>query len=91
MKIKTQAVLGILFLSSFIKSFKYSSNAYDVVFIILIATLYLSYDFIIQKNAKADFDKLTADIDLKLKHVDEEMERVKNSASKVAMMTGFKR
>lgn len=91
MKLKTQVVLGILFLSSFIKSFIYSSNSYDVVFIILITTVYLSQEYIKEKSSKIDLETLTAGIELRLKHQDEELERVKNNTSKMALTAGIRR
>lgn len=91
MKFKTQAVLGLLFLSSFLKSFKYNITIYDSVFIILITIVYLAQDFLTEQKTKKDLEKLTIDLDLKLKLQDEEIERTKSIASKNALAIGFKR
>lgn len=91
MKNKTQAVLGLLFLISFIKSFKFSMTAYDVVFIILLAIIYLSRDLLTDNKTKKDLEVLKNEIDLKFKLQDEEIERAKNTASKNAIAMGFKR
>jgi hypothetical protein len=91
MKNKTQAVLGLLFIISFIKSFKYSMTAYDTVFIILITVTYLSKYYITEQSTKQELKKLTEDIDLKLKLQDEEIERAKNISSKAALAFGVKR
>jgi len=91
MKLKTQIVLSILFLSSFIKSFIYSSNLYDIVFIILVSVLYLSQEYIKEKSSKIDLETLTANIDLRLKLQDEELERIKNNTSKMALTAGIRR
>lgn len=91
MKFKTQAVLGLLFLASFIKSFKYSPTFYDAVFIILVSILYISKDYLLEKSSKQDIEKLTADINTRLNLQDEELERIRNNTSKMAMASGFKR
>lgn len=91
MKLKTQVVLGLLFLSSFIKSFKFQSNGYDIVFIILITILYALQEFLTEQRTKKELEKLTMDIDARFKLQDEEIERAKSGASKMALMTGFKR
>jgi hypothetical protein len=91
MKLKTQSVLGILFLLSFIKSFKYSMTIYDSVMIILITIAYISRDYLTEQSTKKELEKLTKDINTRLNLQDEEIERAKNSASKSAAALGFKR
>lgn len=91
MKLKTQVVLGLLFLASFIKSFKFQSNGYDIVFIILVTALYALQEFLTEQKTKKELEKLTIDINTRLNLQDEEIDRAKNSASKAALMTGFKR
>lgn len=91
MKNKTQVVLGLLFIISFIKSFKYSMTAYDTVFIILITLVYLSKYYITEQKTKQEIEKLTKDIDLRLKLQDEEIERAKNISSKAALAFGVRK
>lgn len=91
MKFKTQAVLGLLFLASFIKSFKFAPSIYDSVFIILITIVYLSKDYFTEKSSKIDLEKLTADINTRLNVQDEELDRIKNNTSKMALTTGFRK
>lgn len=91
MKLKTQAVLAILFLASFIKSFKFSSNGYDIVFIILVSILYLAQEYISEEKTKSDLKKLTEHIDTRLNQQDEQIESVKNNTSKMALGMGIKR
>lgn len=91
MKLKTQAVLALLFLASFVKSFKFSSNGYDIVFIILVSVLYLAQEFISEQKTKDDLKKLTEHIDTRLNQQDEQIESVKNNTSKMALGMGIKR
>jgi hypothetical protein len=91
MKNITDKVLGILFLISFLKSFKYSSNSYDIVFIIMITITYISNRYIKEKNSKDELDKLTSTIDTKLNLQNEEIERIKNNTSKMAVANGLRR
>jgi len=91
MKLKTQAVLGLLFLASFIKSFKFQPSIYDAVFIILITILYLSKDYLTEKSGKADMEKLTAELNTRLNLQDEELERIRNNTSKMALTSGFRK
>lgn len=91
MKIKTQVVIGLLFLASFIKSFKYAPTFYDAIFIVVLLVVYLSRDFITEQKIKQDIKKLTEDVDLRLKHQDEEIERAKNVSSKAALAMGVRR
>lgn len=91
MKLKTQVVLGLLFLASFIKSFKFAPTLYDAVFIILITILYISRDILKEKSEKLDFEKLTADITTRLNQQDEKLERIGNNTSKMALSNGIRR
>lgn len=91
MKFKTQAVLGLLFLASFIKSFLFTSSIYDSVFIILITIVYLSKDYFTEKSSKIDLEKLTADMNTRLNVQDEELERIRNNTSKMALTSGFRK
>jgi len=91
MKFKTQAVLGLLFLASFIKSFLFSPSIYDSVFIILITIVYLSKDYFTEKSSKIDLEKLTADMNTRLNVQDEELERIRNNTSKMALTSGFRK
>jgi hypothetical protein len=91
MKLKVQLVLGFLFLATFAKSFKYSSNSFDVVFIILITIVYLAHEFITEQKTKSDLDILTKDINTRLNLQDEELERIKNNTSKMALSAGIRR
>lgn len=91
MKFKTQAVLGLLFLASFIKSFLFLPSIYDSVFIILITIVYLSKDYFTEKSSKIDLEKLTADMNTRLNVQDEELERIRNNTSKMALTSGFRK
>jgi len=91
MKLKTQVVLGILFLLSFIKSFKYSSNLYDVVFIIVLSILYIAQQHFTEKSDKKDLEKLTADINTRLNQQDEALESIRSNTSKMALSVGMRR
>lgn len=91
MKLKTQVVLGLLFLASFLKSFKFESNGYDIVFIILVTVLYLAHEFITEQETKKELEILTKGFDERLNLQDEKIERASNVASKTAMAVGFKR
>lgn len=91
MKLKTQVVLGILFLLSFIKSFMYSSNFYDVVFIIVLSILYISQQHFTEKSDKKDLEKLTADINTRLNQQDEALESIRSNTSKMALSVGMRR
>lgn len=91
MKIKIQLVLGFLFLATFIKSFKYSSNAFDIVFIILVTGIYLAHEFITEQKTKSDLDILTKELNTRLNLQDEELERIRNNTSKMALSAGIRR
>ena len=91
MKLKTQCVLGLLFLASFIKSFKFESNGYDVAFIILVTLVYLAQEFITEQETKKELVNLTKGIDERLKIQDEKIKRASNTASKNALALGLKR
>jgi hypothetical protein len=91
MKLKTQVVLGLLFLSSFLKSFKFESNGYDIVFVILVTIVYLAQEFITEQSTKKELVNLTKGFDERLNLQDEKIDRASNTASKTAMAVGFKR
>lgn len=91
MKLKTQAVLGLLFLASFVKSFKFQSNGYDIVFIILITTIYLAQEFITEQKTKKELEKLTNGFNERMNLQDEKIDRANNVASKNALALGLKR
>jgi hypothetical protein len=91
MKSKIQVVLAILFISSFIKSFKYQTNGYDIVFIILVAILYLAYEFITEQITKKELSKLKEDVSTKLKQQDEVLDVIKSNTSKMSLGMSYKR
>lgn len=91
MKFKTQVVLGLLFLSSFIKSFIFSMSLYDSVFILLIALIYMSKNFLTEQKTKKDLDILKESINTRLNLQDEEIERAKNVVSKSNLAMAFKK
>lgn len=91
MKNKTQAVLGLLFLSSFTKSFFIPPQTYDVVTILVIATIYGIKEYLNSKVTITDVQKLTDVYEERLKLQDEEIEKVKNSASRMSLAAGVRR
>lgn len=91
MKIKTKSVLALLFLSCFVKSFIFPSNAFDIVFIILITAIYALQDFLTEQKTIKDIDKLTADINTRLNRQDEAISTVRDTNSKMALMNGIRR
>ena len=91
MKKIAQTTAAVLFLLSFIKSFKYSSNAYDVVFIILCACIYLVYEVLSEKKLHDEVTKLTVDVDTKFKYVEKDLKDTKNYVSSMSIGSTFKR
>lgn len=91
MKPKIQAILAVLFIASFVKSFKYSSNGYDIVFILIVAGLFMAYEFITEQATKNELAKVKQEIDLKFKQQEEQLEVVRNNTSKMALGLGYKR
>lgn len=91
MKSKAQLTVAVLFLLSFIKSFKYSSNGYDIVFIVLCASIYLVYELITERELKQQVNKLTLDTDNHFKEVEKEMKETKHYMSTVSLASTFKR
>jgi uncharacterized membrane protein len=85
MKHKAQVIAAVLFLLSFIKSFKYSSNAYDIVFIILCACIYTLYEILSKNKLEADIQKLTIDTDNHFKEVEKEMKDTKSYVSTISL------
>ena len=91
MKHKAQLVAASLILISFIKSFKYSSNAYDIVFILVCAIIYLVYEFINDTKLKQQVDKLALDTEERFKSTDKEMKETKGYVSTMSLGTTFNR
>lgn len=91
MKHKAQIIAAVLFLLSFIKSFKYQSNAYDVVFIVLCACIYLVYEVLNDNKLKAQVEKLTIDTEEKFKHTEKELKETKGYVSTMSLGTTFNR
>lgn len=85
MKHKAQVIAAVLFLLSFIKSFKYSSNAYDIVFILICAGIYCLYELLSKNKIEQDIQKLTIDIDSKFKEVEKEMKDTKSYVSTISL------
>lgn len=91
MKQRAQLVAAVLFLLSFIKSFKYSSNAYDVIFIILCASIYLVYEFITESSVKASVNKLASETESKLNDLAKEVKETKNYVSTISLGSAFRK
>lgn len=91
MKTRAQLVVAVLFLLSFIKSFKYSSNAYDVVFILVCASIYLVYEFTTESTVRESVIKLASATESKFKEVDKEMKETKNYVSTISIGSAFNR
>jgi len=91
MKTKAQLVVAVLFLLSFIKSFKYSSNAYDVVFILICASIYLVYELITEKALKERVDKLASETESKFTEITKEVKEAKNYVSTMSLGSTFNR
>jgi hypothetical protein len=85
MKQKAQTIAAVLFLLSFIKSFKYSSNSYDIVFIILCVGIYCLYEFLSEKDLRNKVDKLTLDTEAKFKEVEKEVKDTKSYVSGISL------
>jgi uncharacterized membrane protein len=85
MKTKAQLTVAVLFLLSFIKSFKYSSNLYDVVFILVCACIYLVYEFISNKKIQEQVSKLAIDTEERFKGLDKEVRETKNYVSTMSL------
>lgn len=84
-------ILGTLLLLSFIKSFFYPSNSYDVVFITVLTALYtIQQYFCIQKD-KDNTVKLTEALNLRLNAQDEQIENIRNNTSRLALSAGMRR
>jgi uncharacterized membrane protein len=91
MKNKAQVIAAVLFLLSFIKSFKYSSNGYDIVFIILCACIYCLYEILSENKLKQDIQKLTIDTENQFKEVEKEMKDTKHYVSTISLSNTYKR
>ena len=91
MKHRAQIIAALLFLLSFIKSFKYSSNAYDIVFILVCAGIYSLYELLSENKLKQDIQKLTVDTDNHFKEVEKEMKDTKHYVSTISIGSTFKR
>jgi len=91
MKSKAQIVVAILFLLSFIKSFKYSGNAYDIVFILICAGIYTLYELISENKLKEQVGKLTMDTDNRFKETEKEMKDTKNYVSSISLGQTFRK
>ena len=85
MKSKAQVIAAVLFLLSFIKSFKYSSNLYDVVFIILCACIYCLYEIITDKELKRQVEKLTVDTNKQIEDIHKDMKDTKSYVSTISL------
>ena len=91
MKKLAQSIAAVLFLLSFIKSFKFQMNAYDIVFILICACIYLVYEFLTEKKIKDDLQKLTEDTEKRFKEVEKETKDTKNYVSGISMSATYKR
>ena len=91
MKHRVQIFVSVLFLLSFIKSFKYSSNAYDIVFILVCACIYSIYEFLSDSKLKQQVDKLTLDTESKFKVTEKELKETKNYVSTMSLGSTFQR
>jgi len=91
MKNKAQVIAAVLFLLSFIKSFKYSSNGYDIVFILICACIYCLHEILTENELKQDIQKLTVDTDNHFKEVEKEMKDTKSYVSTISLGNTFKR
>lgn len=85
MKHKAQIFAAVLFLLSFIKSFKYSSNGYDIVFILVCACIYLVYEFLSEAKLKQQLDKLTIDNNTRFEEMDKNLTDTKGYVSKMSL------
>jgi uncharacterized membrane protein len=91
MKHRAQIVAALFFLLSFIKSFKYSSNGYDIVFILICACIYLVYEFLTDHKLKQQVDKLTVEMEDKFKANEKDMKDTKTYVSSISLGSTFKR
>lgn len=91
MKKIAQSTVAVLFLLSFIKSFKYSSNLYDIVFIVLCACIYLVYEVLSDKELKQVVDKLTIEMNTKFKEMEKDAKDTKNYVSSMSIGSTFQR
>lgn len=91
MKQKAQSIVAILFVLSFIKSFKYSSNTFDVVFIILCSIIYLAYEYIQDRKVLDRIESIRKETDDKLELIKKEQEQTKHYVSSISTSVGFRR
>lgn len=91
MKKKAQITVAVLFLLSFIKSFFYSSNAYDIVFILSCLGIYLSYEYIQDRMITQKIEELKKETEEKFKVIEKEQKDTKQYVSSVSAGIGFKR
>lgn len=91
MKQKIQLSLAVLFIASFVKSFKFNSNGYDIVFIILLACIFLAYEFITEQATKKQLEDLRNEVLEKNDKQEKELEAIKNHTSKMALTMGYRK
>lgn len=91
MKSKAQLASSILILATFIKSFKYPSNSFDIIFILVCAGIFLVYEFISDSKVKVQLDKLTVDTEDRFKLVDKEVRETKGYVSTMSLGNAFNR
>lgn len=91
MKLKAQITVSVLFILSFIKSFKYPSNSYDIVFILVCASIYIAYELITDHKMKSQVSKLITDTESKFKEVEKEVKDTKNYVSSMSIGSAFNR
>ena len=91
MKQKAQITTSVLIILSFIKSFIYPSNSYDIFFILVCASIFLVYEFISDSKVKTQLDKLTIDTEDKFKLVEKEVRETKGYVSTMSLGNAFNR
>ena len=91
MKAKAQIISSILILLSFIKSFKYPSNSYDIFFILICASIFLVYEFLNDTKLKERVDKLDLDTTERFIEVNKEMKDTKGYVSTMSLGSTYNR
>lgn len=91
MKSKAQIISAILFVLSFIKSFSYSNNVYDIFFILICASVYLVYEFIINNKTKKQLEDLIQDNEKRFNNLDKEMKETKGYVSTMSLSSTYNR
>lgn len=85
MKHKAQIIAALLILASFVKSFKYSSNGYDIVFLLACTSIYLVYEFLADSQIRKDITKLTEETTKRFEATDKEVKEAKSYVSTMSL------